>query len=141
MFKFSTSIRVCMAHTDAQGVVYHGEYLTFFEIGRIEYLRDLGLVYRDLLDRDIAVTVTECHCKFIAPAVYDDLLEVHVRAAELRRASFVVEYLITRNGTERITTGSTTIATVNRTSGKPIRMPDYMRKAVIDFEGDDLGLS
>lgn len=83
MFVSKTKIRIHYALTDQMRVVYHGHYAGFYEIGRTEALRDLGLTYKDIESMGIIMPVIEMHSKFIRPAVYDDLITVVTTLKEI----------------------------------------------------------
>lgn len=83
MFTSQTQIRVHYALTDQMGVVYHGHYAQFFEIGRVEMIRELGYSYKDIEAMGIIMPVIDLHCKFLRPARYDDLITVKTTLKEL----------------------------------------------------------
>jgi acyl-CoA thioester hydrolase len=118
----TTSIRVIYGDSDQMGVVYYANYLRFFEAGRNEFIRAKGLRYRDFEERHgLVLPVAEASVKYLAPARYDDLLEVEVTLAEARRASARFTYRVLRDG-EVLATGHTVHACVGR-DGKIRRMP------------------
>ncbi len=117
-----TEIRVIYADTDAMSVVYHGNYFKWFEVGRTELLRNIGFPYRRLEQEGVMLPVVECGCKYIKPAVYDDLLEITAVIEEVKAATFIIEYEICRKGTgERLVTGFTRHAVTNHNL-KPVRL-------------------
>lgn len=83
MFQFSTTIRIHYALTDQMGVVYHGNYAQFYEIGRTEALRSLGLTYKSIEAMGVIMPVIDMHLKFVRPAIYDDLIKVVITVKEL----------------------------------------------------------
>ena len=134
--------------TDKMGVVHHSNYFIYFEMGRIEYLRSLGLPYAQLEAEDIYLAVLEAHCKYKAPARYDDLLVVETSLSRLTYAQVEFSYKIWREearpggkapgyskGTlQRAPTppltllveGSTTLVCLDKYF-KPRRIPDKIR--------------
>ena len=80
-FTFSTDVRVRFADTDAQGIAHNASYLVWFEVARVEYLREYAGGYQALRDRGIEALVLESHCRYVAPARFDDLLCACTRAA------------------------------------------------------------
>lgn len=101
-----TEIRVRYSETDQMGVVYHANYLAWFEVGRVEYLRDIGLDYRAMESQGIMVPVLEVNCKYRQPAKYDDIVTVETRLSEVKRAKFYFEYRILRKeDSELLATG------------------------------------
>lgn len=83
MFTSKTQIRIHYALTDQMKVVYHGNYIQFYEIGRTEALRSLGLTYKEVEETGVIMPVTEIHSKFIRPALYDDLITVVTTVKEM----------------------------------------------------------
>lgn len=127
MVEHKTTIRVIYADTDAMGVVYHTNYIKWFEVGRCELLRSIGYPYAKLEEDGILLPVAECCCKYKQPAVYDDVLEITARAAETKGATVILEYEIRRESTgELLVTGSTKHA-VTDPKFKPIRLRDRNR--------------
>ena len=91
------TLRVRYAETDKMGVVYHANYLIWFEIGRTEYCRARGFSYRDMEESENAfLVVAESYCRYKAPAYYDDVLVVRTHVTELRRRSLRFGYEIIR---------------------------------------------
>lgn len=116
-------LRVIYGDTDQMGVVYHANYLRFFEAARNEYFRERGGSYRELEAEGFMLPVVEASVRYQAPARYDDLVEVEVRVAELRRATFTFGYTLRREGDPRVlATGQTVHACLDR-SGRPVRLP------------------
>ncbi len=76
MFTSETQIRIHYALTDQMGVVYHGHYAQFYEIGRTEAIRELGFTYKEIEKMGILLVVTDIHTRFLRPAKYDDLITV-----------------------------------------------------------------
>ncbi len=120
---FETSVRVRYAETDKFGVVYHSNYFLYFEIGRTEYLRALGLPYGELEKKGLFLIVSECECRFLAPATYDDLLLVKTKISELTKIRIRFEYAVEKTADGRaLARGATTLACVDA-SGRPMQMP------------------
>ena len=76
MFSFDTHVRVRYADTDQMQVVYHGKYIEYFEVGRTDAMRSLGITYKDVEQAGVIMPVVSVDCKFIKPALYDDLLTI-----------------------------------------------------------------
>lgn len=88
---FDTQVRVRYAETDQMGVVYHANYLVWFEVGRVELLRQLGFDYKTMeAEQDVCVVVVEARVRFKSPARYDDVLTIRTRVTHLRR--FVLHF-------------------------------------------------
>jgi acyl-CoA thioester hydrolase len=106
--RFYSEVRVIYADTDAMGVAYHGNFVKWFEIGRTEYLRQIGFPYAALEKDGIWLPVTELVCKYKRPAFYDDLLDIVTHVEDLGGASIVMGYEILRKGSgEPLATGET----------------------------------
>lgn len=118
-------LRVRYADTDAMGVVHHANYLAYFEAGRVELLRSVGISYRDLEQRGFLAPVVEVTCRYRAPAYFDDLLLVRTRLAEARPARFAFEYDIVREADETLVAqGRSLHACLDRTTLRPVRIPE-----------------
>jgi acyl-CoA thioester hydrolase len=119
-------LRVIYGDTDQMGVVYHANYLRFFEAARNEYFRDRGGSYRELEGEGFQLPVVEARVKYKAPARYDDLVEVEVGLGEVRRATFTFNYILRRDGEDRILATGETVHACLDTSGRPIRIPERL---------------
>lgn len=124
---FRTRLRVRFAETDLQGVVHHSVYFVYFEQARVEYFKHLGFDFWELRrGGDFDITVVEAHCQYLAPAGFDDELEIVVWTSQVRRASFTIEYTIYR-GETLIAYGHTVQAAIDPRTGRPRPLPDAMR--------------
>jgi acyl-CoA thioester hydrolase len=124
-----TALRVRYAETDRMGVVYHANYLVWFEIGRTEFCRARGFAYRDMEENDHAfLVVAESYCRYKAPAHYDDELIVRTHITELRRRSvrFGYEIVLLSNG-QIIAEGETGHVVTDHNS-RVISMPETYRQ-------------
>ncbi|MFO0980167.1 MAG: thioesterase family protein [Planctomycetota bacterium] len=140
-FHFSTEVRVRLPETDAMGIVFHGAFFTYLEVGRMDYLRNLGLAGSHAQPiRDLDNVVASAHCDFESPARFDDPLVVHVRVAAIGRTSFRFEFAITHKQQARVVaTGHTVHVAVDLCTGRPMPVPDGFRVPVERFEGRPLG--
>jgi acyl-CoA thioester hydrolase len=125
--RLATRLRVRYAETDAGGSVYHGEYLTYFEVARVEALRDLGVPVGELAAHGILMPVVEVRIKYLRPAYLDDLLEVAVLLDRVGPASFSFDYEVSRDGL-LLATGWTRMAVVERDTGRAIQLPTWVRE-------------
>jgi acyl-CoA thioester hydrolase len=132
-YSFSTPVRVRFADTDAQGVAHNSAYLVWFEVARVEYLREFAGGYQALRDHGIEALVLESLCRYRMPAVFDDELVVHTRCVDLRGARFRYEYSIVRRA-ELIADGHTEHACVDAVTFRPTRVPDWLANAIRDAE-------
>jgi acyl-CoA thioester hydrolase len=124
----STKIRVRYKDTDCMRVVYYGNYLTYFEVGRVEYLRQHGLPMSEV-DRQVHLPVVEAVVRYARPARLDDLLEVRCWVSERKRASFRFAYEIRHDGGETVATGTTLHACWDPATGRMIALPAWLRDA------------
>jgi len=129
-YTFATSVRVRFADTDAQGIAHNASYLVWYEVARVEYLREYAGGYQALRDHGIEALVLESHCRYVVPAVFDDLLHVHTRCVDLRGARFRYEYAIVRDDGTLLADGYTAHACVDSATLKPTRVPDWLRDAI-----------
>ena len=128
-YTFSVPIRVRFADTDAQGVAHNSAYLVWFEVARVEYLREFAGGYQALRDHGIEALVLESLCRYRIPAVFDDEIVVHTRCVGLRGARFRYEYEIVR-GDELLADGHTEHACVDAATLRPTRTPDWLVEAI-----------
>ncbi len=132
MKKNSTKIRVRYAETDQMGVVYHGNYAQFFEIGRTEWLRNLGVTYKKMEDSGIMLPVINLQCNFMKSALYDDLLTIHTVIKKKPTFKIEFDYEIKNQNNELICTGNSVLAFINMKTMKPTRCPAYLL-ALLEF--------
>ena len=124
-----TTVRVRYVETDQMGVVYHSNFFVWFEIGRVELFRELGVVYKDMEQKDDCfIVVGECKCRFKRPARYDDLLRVRTRISEAgsRKVTFEYEIVNAESG-ELLATGETVHVICDRL-GRSKSLPGLYRK-------------
>ena len=128
MYSATTNIRIRYAETDQMGYVYYGNYAMFYEVGRVEALRQLGFTYKELEDMGVMMPVLDLHCKFHKPARYDDLLTIKTTITEIPAVKMKFTYEITNERGELVNYGESTLAFVNKSTGRPMRIPDVMKK-------------
>ena len=130
MNEFSeVTLRVRYAETDQMGVVYYANYYVYFEIGRVEYMRERGVAYKDMeIEDDSYIVVAESNCRHSRPARYDDLLRIRTRVAEARRRTIRFAYEIVNDATgELLATGETLHVVCDR-QGRPKALPEKYRR-------------
>lgn len=121
-----TTIRVRYAETDTMGVVYYGNYLTYFEVGRVEFLRQNGLPMSEV-DRKVHMPVVEATVRYVRPARLDDLLRVRSWIAERKRASFLFRYDIRQDERgELVATGETRHACWHPETQRMVAIPEWL---------------
>lgn len=129
----TTTLRVRYAETDAMGVVYYGNYLAYFEDGRVAYLQQKGIPYSEMEAAGVYMPVAEAYCKYRAPAHFEDELAVETRVGESGRARVRFEYVV-RRGEEVLAEGFTVHAARDR-EGRPVRIPAAWAKK-LGFSSD-----
>ena len=134
-FKYSAIARVWFSDTDAQGIVYYGRYLPYFDHARTEYHRQLGRV--DMEGRDFVMRAS--NVEYHAPARFDDLLEIFVRCARIGRTSTTYECAAYRMADDELmVTATQTLVLVDLAERKACEIPDEYRDLIRSFEGGDL---
>jgi acyl-CoA thioester hydrolase len=136
MFKFYYPLKVRYVETDAQGHVFFGNYFTYFDVALTEYMGNLDFTYADMLASGVDMYYVDARCQYQGRAFFEDLLHVHARIARFGNTSFSFEFAIVRaEDDELIANGEIAAVTVDMETGKPIRVPDALRRAVSEFEG------
>jgi acyl-CoA thioester hydrolase len=139
-FSLATPVRVRFAETDAQGVAHNSSYFVWFEVARVEYLREFAGGYQTLRDQGYEALVLETHLRYLQPARFDDALLVHARCTDLRGARFRFEYAIERAG-ETIADGWTAHACVDASTFRPTRVPAWLAEAIATAEAASSSVS
>jgi acyl-CoA thioester hydrolase len=137
-FKFSTEVRVRLPETDALGIVFHGYFFTYFDVGRMDYLRNLRLIdaFGTGQGRNLLV---HAEADFRSPARFDDVLVVHARVGELGKTSLAFFFRVTHRREARLVAeGKTVHVMIDPTTCRPVPVPEEIRAAVRAFEGPDL---
>jgi acyl-CoA thioester hydrolase len=115
------------ADTDAMGVAYYGNYLAFFETGRVEAMRQVGADYAMVVRRGLHIVVIEAAVRYRQPAVFDDVLLVSTHAADFGRTRFAFRYEIKREADGAlIATGHTIHAAIDAQTRRAIRLPEWL---------------
>ncbi|HYV21896.1 MAG TPA: thioesterase family protein [Candidatus Bathyarchaeia archaeon] len=115
--------------TDLQAVVYYANYLVFAEVGRVAYLRALGIVYeRDMVAQGVDFTIGEARLRYHAPLRFDDEYDIKVRVGDIRHSSWTFEYAIDRADGTHCVDASTIQVMLDRKSGRATRIPEALRK-------------
>ena len=130
-----TQIRVRYKDTDTMSVVYYGNYLTYFEVARVEYLRQRNLPMSEV-DKRIHMPVVEAFVKYVKAAKLDVLLEVSSRVSVRKRASFTFSYEIRNEAKELVATGFTRHACWDPATAKLIALPDWLKEIMPDADLD-----
>jgi acyl-CoA thioester hydrolase len=138
-FKYSSLTRVGFSDTDAQGIVYYGRYLPYFDQGRVEYSRHLGLLPAGPQEHEFVMRASTI--EYHAPARFDDLLEVFIRVSRIGRTSVTYECAAYRVDDDALmVTAQQTLVLVDLDERRPFPIADGFRKRIREFEGDDCEL-
>ena len=127
MYESSVKIRVRYSETDQMGYVYYGNYAAYYEVARVESLRNLGFAYKQLELQGVMMPVLENKTKFHQPARYDELLTIKVKIVNRPGVRIIFCYEIYNEEDVLINTGETILAFVNIQSGRPCRPPQVMQ--------------
>jgi acyl-CoA thioester hydrolase len=130
MYSHDTHLRVRYGETDQMGYVYYGKYAEFFEVGRVELIRSMGLSYKEIEERGIFLPVAELKVRYKIPARYDDLLTIRTYLTEFPRTSFMTAYEIYNEKERLLVTGTVKLAFFDREKQMPVRAPAYIKEAV-----------
>lgn len=126
MFTHETRLRVRYAETDRMGYVYYGTYAQYFEVGRVEALRSLGLSYRRMEEDGVMLPVHDLQVKYHKPAFYDDLLTVRTSIIELPSVRIRFAYEVFNEASDLLTEASTTLVFIDRATNRPRRAPEQL---------------
>ncbi len=138
MFSSTTKIRVRYADTDQMGYMYYGNYAEFYEVGRVEMLRELGLTYKSMEESGIIMPVTDLQCKYIKPALYDEEITVRVILEQMPSVRIHFKYELYNEKNELINTGETTLVFINKERNRPcLPSADFLSKLNVYFNQSD----
>lgn len=126
MYLHETKIRIRYGETDQMGYVYYGNYAQFFEIGRVEMLRSLGISYKSMEDEGIMLPVLNFSVKYVKPARYDDLITVKTILRSLPTARIHFDYEIFNASGDLLTTAETTLVFVRKENMRPTSAPKML---------------
>jgi acyl-CoA thioester hydrolase len=129
---FRIETRVRLAETDALGVVYYGEYLTYFDMARLELLRKAGITPRFLRSRGLGFVAGESACRYVSSAKFDDVLNLMVKVSRIGNSSVAYSHRVTR-GRRKVAEGTVTDILVG-TDGKPRKIPSDIRAKLSRFK-------
>ncbi|MDR6967060.1 acyl-CoA thioester hydrolase [Flavobacterium arsenatis] len=129
------TVRVRYAETDQMGVVYHGNYAQYFEMGRVEWLRNMGVSYKWMEENGIMLPVVSLNINYKKPARYDDLLRVKTIYKNQTSVKIEFEYEIYNESNELLTIGSSILVFVDMKTGRPTLPPDYINEKLSRIDG------
>jgi acyl-CoA thioester hydrolase len=133
MYISETHIRVRYGETDQMGYVYYGNYASYFEVARVESLRQLGLTYKELEEMGVMMPVLENKSRYFSPALYDDLLKIVTTIRVKPSVRIAFEYEIFNGQDKLIHQGETLLAFVQKSSGKPCRPPEVFQQLLAPY--------
>lgn len=128
---FETKVRVRYAETDQMGVVYHGNFAQYFEVARVEWLRSLGVSYRDMEQDGVMLPVVNLNINYKKPAYYDEELTIKTRVTEKPTAKIIFEYEVYNEKNQLISDATSTLVFVNIETRKPMLCPDYLLSKIV----------
>ncbi len=133
MFTAETTVRVRYAETDQMGYVYYGNYAMYYEVARVEALRNLGFAYKAMEEMGVMMPVLESKSRYLLPGKYDELLTIKVSIPIFPKVKIVFQYEVFNEAQQLINTGETTLAFIDMATGKPRRMPEVMHQLIAPF--------
>jgi acyl-CoA thioester hydrolase len=134
MFSSSHQVRVRYAETDQMNIVYHGNYAQYFEVGRVESIRQLGFTYKEMEATGVIMPLVELHIKYIRPAHYDDLLTISTMVKELpggHRIEFFQE--VYNEAGKLLTTGKVVLYFIDAKTKAKTTMPNALKEKLQPF--------
>jgi acyl-CoA thioester hydrolase len=124
-------VRVRYSETDQMGVVYHGNYAQYFEMGRVEWLRNLGISYKWMEDSGVMLPVVSLNINYKKPARYDDLLTVKTIFKSQTTVKIEFDYEIFNEKQELLTIANSILVFVDMKTGRPVSPPDYVKEKLL----------
>jgi acyl-CoA thioester hydrolase len=137
-FPFRHRQRVRFGETDMQNVVYYANYLLYAEVGRVAYLRDLGLLYGDIVAKGLDFTIGEASVRYRAPLRFDEEFDINVRVGDIRHSSWSFEYSVDRADGLHCAEMTTVQVMIDRSSLRATRIPEELR-ATLERAKDAMG--
>ena len=126
MKEYEFTVRVRYAETDQMGVVYHGNYAQYFEMGRVEWLRNLGVSYKWMEENGVMLPVVSLEMNYKKPAHYDDVLRIKTILKSQNSVKIEFDYEIYNEQNQLLTTGYSMLVFVDMKTGRPIVPPKYV---------------
>lgn len=126
MYTSETQVRVRYAETDQMSYVYYGNYAMYFEVGRVEAMRNIGFSYKEMEDNGVMMPVLESHYTYLKPGKYDELLTIKTTIPVLPGVRIKFDYEVYNEQNELITKGWTSLAFLKKDSHQPTRPPQNL---------------
>ena len=137
-FRFHHKLRVRFAETDLQGIVFNGNYLTYYDVAWTEYFRAIGLTWKDMVESGIDTVLARTTIDFKSPARFDEVLEVYTRVSKIGNTSIVFDFEIYPEGEDRlIGTASSLYVCIDPKTLRPLRAPEDLRSRISRLEGKE----
>jgi len=133
-FKNQTKVRVRYGETDQMGYCYYGNYAQYFEVGRVEAMRSLGMSYRAMEEQGVMLPVSNFNVNYFAPAKYDDELTITTTISLLKGARLFFDYTIHNENGDLVSDAQTTLVFVNKETMRPIKAPDSFLELIKPYE-------
>jgi acyl-CoA thioester hydrolase len=133
MYQSETTVRVRYGETDQMGYVYYGVYALYYEVARVESMRQLGLSYRDVEAMGVMMPVLENKSKYLAPARYDEQLRIVTTVRRMPSVRITFEYEIYNEGDVLIHQGETLLVFIDKQTNRPCRPPQPMQDVLQPF--------
>ena len=133
MFEHTTKVRVRYGETDQMGYMYYGNYAEFYEVGRVEMLRSLGMTYSAMEAEGVMMPVLELKCKYLKPARYDENIRVRVIMEKMPAIKIHFKYELYNENNELIHIGETLLAFINMQTNRPCLPPQYFLEKLQPF--------
>ena len=130
MIHTTHTLRVRYGETDPMKYVYYGNYAEYLEVARVELFRTLGISYDEIEKRGIWLPVSEYKIKYLKPAFYDEILEIHTYVKKVPGVKIEFEYEIFNDSEQKITEASTTLFFLDATTNKVSRCPDFLMELI-----------
>lgn len=128
LFESETTLRVRYGETDQMGYCYYGNYAQYFEVGRVETMRKLGASYKDLEAQGVMLPVSSFSVKYLAPALYDDLLKIVTKIVSLNGVRLNFYYEVFNAADKLLSTAETTLVFVEKETMRPMSPPNSFKK-------------
>ena len=129
-----TKVRVRYGETDQMGVAYYGNYATYFEVGRVETLRTIGLSYRKIEENGIMLPVSDFNVKYLNPIKYDDVVTIKTKLSSVVGARLTFEYDMFNSNNVLCAQAYTVLVFIDKDSRRPVKAPNYFLEKLKKYE-------
>ena len=129
-----TKVRVRYGETDQMGIAYYGNYASYFEVGRVETLRNIGLSYREIEENGIMLPVSEFSVKYLNPIKYDDVITIKTKLSSVLGARLTFEYDMFNSNNVLCAQAHTVLVFIDKESRRPVKAPNYFLEKLKKYE-------